>query len=114
MSFRLANLAIRRLTNATQFYTDAQSGALPQVSWVIPIKDTSLLSPSYPVAKELPRAVENAHPALPRRYAVWRVHTRRWPSRTSPTAPRADDAETAGVTFAAKRFGVGGGNVEAM
>jgi uncharacterized protein (TIGR03437 family) len=25
-----------RLTNATQFYTDAQNGALPQVSWVIP------------------------------------------------------------------------------
>lgn len=25
-----------RLTNATQFYTDAQNGTLPQVSWVIP------------------------------------------------------------------------------
>jgi phospholipase C len=25
-----------RLTDATQFYTDAQNGALPQVSWVIP------------------------------------------------------------------------------
>jgi phospholipase C len=25
-----------RLTDATQFYTDAQSGALPQVSWIIP------------------------------------------------------------------------------
>jgi uncharacterized protein (TIGR03437 family) len=25
-----------RLTNATQFYVDAQNGALPQVSWVIP------------------------------------------------------------------------------
>ncbi len=25
-----------RLTNATQFYTDAQNGTLPQVSWIIP------------------------------------------------------------------------------
>ncbi len=25
-----------RLTNATQFYTDAQNGSLPQVSWIIP------------------------------------------------------------------------------
>ena len=26
----------RRLTNATQFYTDVQNGMLPQVSWIIP------------------------------------------------------------------------------
>ena len=25
-----------RLTDATQFYTDAQNGTLPQVSWIIP------------------------------------------------------------------------------
>jgi uncharacterized protein (TIGR03437 family) len=30
-----------RLTNATQFYTDAQNGTLPQVSWVIPNSDLS-------------------------------------------------------------------------
>jgi len=30
-----------RLTNATQFYTDAQNGALPQVSWIIPNSDLS-------------------------------------------------------------------------
>jgi uncharacterized protein (TIGR03437 family) len=30
-----------RLTNAAQFYTDAQNGALPQVSWVIPNSDLS-------------------------------------------------------------------------
>jgi phospholipase C len=30
-----------RLTNAAQFYTDAQSGNLPQVSWVIPNSDLS-------------------------------------------------------------------------
>jgi phospholipase C len=30
-----------RLTNATQFYTDAQNGTLPQVSWVIPNSDVS-------------------------------------------------------------------------
>jgi phospholipase C len=30
-----------RLTNATQFYTDAQNGTLPQVSWIIPNSDLS-------------------------------------------------------------------------
>jgi uncharacterized protein (TIGR03437 family) len=30
-----------RLTNAAQFYVDAQNGALPQVSWVIPNSDLS-------------------------------------------------------------------------
>ncbi|HXB72439.1 MAG TPA: alkaline phosphatase family protein [Candidatus Acidoferrales bacterium] len=30
-----------RLTNATQFYTDAQNGKLPQVSWIIPNSDLS-------------------------------------------------------------------------
>ena len=30
-----------RLTNATQFYTDAQNGMLPQVSWIIPNSDLS-------------------------------------------------------------------------
>jgi uncharacterized protein (TIGR03437 family) len=30
-----------RLTNATQFYTDAQNGTLPQVSWIIPNMDLS-------------------------------------------------------------------------
>jgi phospholipase C len=30
-----------RLTDATQFYTDAQNGTLPQVSWVIPNSDVS-------------------------------------------------------------------------
>lgn len=30
-----------RLTDATQFYTDAQNGALPQVSWIIPNSDLS-------------------------------------------------------------------------
>ncbi len=30
-----------RLTNATQFYTDAQNGTLPQVSWVIPNSNLS-------------------------------------------------------------------------
>jgi phospholipase C len=30
-----------RLTNATQFYTDVQSGTLPQVSWIIPNSDLS-------------------------------------------------------------------------
>jgi uncharacterized protein (TIGR03437 family) len=30
-----------RLTDATQFYTDAQNGTLPQVSWVIPNSDLS-------------------------------------------------------------------------
>jgi len=30
-----------RLTNATQFYTDAQNGTLPQVSWIIPNSELS-------------------------------------------------------------------------
>ena len=30
-----------RLTNAAQFYTDAQNGTLPQVSWIIPNSDLS-------------------------------------------------------------------------
>lgn len=30
-----------RLTNATQFYTDAANGTLPQVSWIIPNSDLS-------------------------------------------------------------------------
>lgn len=35
-----------RLTNAAQFYTDAQNGALPQVSWVIPNDASSEHPPS--------------------------------------------------------------------